>query len=183
MRIGEISKPRDGNNEMVKVRSPIGWAALVCVGLAVIGAVAAEAPQIDAKMESWRVFCNLERAAAVARRLGLDPPPHRITLVADNEDPASCKTVQARLLNFGQETVHYGAEFVIQRHGPAGWETDPSSPVGPWPRFLGKLKPGAAGRCYGFSVPADQPIGRYRFVSKVSEKFKRQRKTAEFRIS
>lgn len=49
--------------------------------------------------------------------------------------------------------VMYGHEFEIQRRRRDGWLVDPASPRGPWPKSLGRLAPGEAGRCYGFKIP------------------------------
>jgi hypothetical protein len=75
--------------------------------------------------------------------------------------------IYARLVNFSSKSAGYGREFVIQRYGSSGWSIDPSSPEGPWPRSLSKLPMGAAGRCFKFQVPMEQPEGRYRFSTKI----------------
>jgi hypothetical protein len=101
------------------------------------------------------------------------------------------KTVQpggriyARLVNFGRSIVGYGREFAIERWTSTDWELDPSSPKGPWPRVLGRINPGSAGKCYRFDVPSEQEKGFYRFSTKASIRLVRHqmRKTAKFTVT
>lgn len=93
------------------------------------------------------------------------------------------QAVQARLVNPTPNAVSYGAEFLIQHYGPAGWTLDESSPDRLWPRRARKLHPGRAGRCYRYTVPADQRSGRYRFLTWTREGSKKKRRVAEFRVT
>lgn len=127
-------------------------------------------------------FCELSSASEVLKRVGESPPARGIKLVVNKEEVEPGGVVKARLLNFDEEVGTYGAEFKIERYGSTGWETDPSSPAGPWPRYLGKLRSGGGGRCYSFSVPADQNRGRYRFATKVRIVSNQLGKTSEFRV-
>jgi len=159
---------------------PVGTGAL-CLLVLLFAIAVAEPQDTGAKVQSG-TFCELSSAVEVLKRLGEAPPARGIKLVVSKEEAKPGVVIKARLLNFDEAVGTYGAEFMIQRYGPAGWETDSSSPTGPWPRYLGKLQPGKGGRCYGFSVPADQPSGRYRFTTKVTFGSKQLGKTGEFRI-
>jgi hypothetical protein len=167
------------------------WKAGSClVGSGVLGLLAllfaicglAAGPEDTAARIQSGSFCELPSAAEVSKRLGEAPPPRGIKLVVNKEEVRPGDVVKARLLNFDEKVNTYGAEFKIQRYGSMSWRTDPSSPAGPWPRYLGKLRPGEAGRCYSFSVPADQDSGRYRFFTKVRSGSKQQGKTSEFGV-
>jgi hypothetical protein len=157
--------------------SPLSLLALVFVSF-----VAAAEPQGTAAEVRSNSFCELPSASEVLKRVGDAPPARGIKLVLSKEEVKPGGVVKARLVNFDEEVATYGAEFKIQRYGPAGWKTDPSSPSGPWPRYLGKLQPGKAGRCYSFSVPADQSGGRFRFSTMVGLGAKQLEKTGEFRV-
>lgn len=127
-------------------------------------------------------FCSISSALDVTKRLGEKPPASGIKLVVSDDRVEPGDVVAARLLNFGEEVATFGAEFKIQRRGPAGWEPDPNSPNGPWKMSLGKLRPDEAGPCYRFSVPPDQPEGRFRFLKKLASRSVHFRRTAEFSI-
>jgi hypothetical protein len=96
------------------------------------------------------------------------------------------RAVYARLANFSEMTGSTGSEFAIQRLTSVGWQLDPASPDGPWPKTLRKLKPGAASPCYVFEVPTDQKAGQYRFSTKVQLAYGTKRglehKTATFDV-
>jgi hypothetical protein len=124
-------------------------------------------------------FCEIAHAEDLVKRFGKRMPLAGVKLVVDKEHVERGKLVQARLLNFTQRTVSYGAEFKIQRHNQAGWETDPSSPDGPWPRRRGVLRPGRAGGCYRFVVPPKQRAGDYRFFTRVKIGATEARRTAQ----
>jgi len=170
--------------EMSKVASwRVGSGVLGLLALLFAAGVAAAEPKGSAtRVQSSDTFCELSSAADVLKRLGERPPARGVKLVVGKEKVKAGEVVKARLLNFDEEVGTYGAEFKIQRHGSVGWETDPSSPTGPWPMYLGKLQPGGGGRCYSFSVPNDLDSGRYRFTTKVRSGSKQLGKTGEFRV-
>jgi hypothetical protein len=136
-----------------------------------------------AEVQPRASFCTPSGASDLVERFGETPPARGIKLAVSKEEVKAGEVVKARLLNFDEEkSGTYGAEFKIQRFGSTGWETDPSSPAGPWLRYLGKLQPGEAGRCYTFSVPAEQDSGRYRFSTKIRISAKQLGKTGEFNV-
>jgi hypothetical protein len=77
--------------------------------------------------------------------------------------------VYARIENLGTVPIRYTAPFRIERLVEGTWALDPSSPSGPWPRYLGVVTPGSASRCSGFRVSAEIAPGRYRIAKTVSE--------------
>lgn len=94
--------------------------------------------------------------------------------------------IYARLANFGLDSAGYSRQFGIERRTPSGWEVDPSSPPGPWPKVKGLLRPDGAGRCFAFQVPPEQVPGSYRFSTKVTSVSSgpgKNRRTAEFRVA
>jgi hypothetical protein len=160
----------------------VGSGALSLLALVFVSSVAAAEPPGTAAKVQADSFCELPSASAVFKRVGEAPPARGIKLVVSKEEVKPGGVVSARLVNFDEKGGTYGAEFKIQRYGSAGWETDPSSPAGPWPRWLGKLQPGEVGRCYSFSVPAEQGRGRYRFSTKIRVSAKQLGKTGEFNV-
>jgi hypothetical protein len=72
-----------------------------------------------------------------------------------------------RLVNMGANTGNYGAPFRIERYVQSEWVLDPVTPDA-WPKWLAKLDPGDAGRCYVLALPVDQPPGLYRLVTFVN---------------
>jgi hypothetical protein len=125
-------------------------------------------------------FCQITDADDLLERLGQRTLATGVRLVVNEQQVEPGEVVKARLLNFTRDVVRSYSEFKIQWHGKEGWKTSPSSPDGPWPRRLGKLPPGDAGRCYRFSVPAEQGPGRYRFLTRVDSGSVTKRKAAEF---
>lgn len=119
-------------------------------------------------------FCRVDKAsdALSARVIGNSRASSNqlrgTQLLVSDFHVAPGEPVYARLANFGKKRAFYGREFVIQRRSGGGWERDPASPNGPWVKVAGVLKPGSAGRCYRFDVPTDQPIGQYRFSTKIT---------------
>lgn len=147
-------------------------------------AVAASFQPATAKVKlAGGPFCGISSAAGVAGRMGERSPPSGVYLVVNKEVAKPGGDVKARLLNFDDKTVSYGAEFKIQRRSSNGWTTDPISPAGPWPRSLAKLHPGMAGRCFTVSLAIDQRDGRYRFVTKIGLNSRQEPRTAEFRVA
>lgn len=118
----------------------------------------------DAGVAGLPRFCQWPQAREVRP---MPSNPRGVVLSVSQKRVEAGAFVYARPLNFGDAAAGYGREFLIERYGPAGWATDPSSPDGPWLKSLGKLPPGAAGRCYGFQIPEGQVEGRYRFSTKV----------------
>jgi hypothetical protein len=118
-------------------------------------------------------FCRVHSAVAAfeARIVGRGEPPvsapRGVTLLTSRPDVSPGDWIYARLANFGTEVAGYEREFAIERMTMRGWEVDPSSPMGPWFKVLGKLNPGTAGRCYAFQIPLEQADGRYRFSTKI----------------
>lgn len=87
-----------------------------------------------------------------------------------------------RPLNRGNDSANYGPVYRIERYNGSGWEIDPASPDGPWIRRSWALAPDRAGRCFAFRVPADQPVGVYRFVIPVEVDGVRAARYVVFRI-
>jgi hypothetical protein len=150
--------------------------------LLALGVTAAEPQGTAAKVESPDTFCELSSAADVMKRLGEAPPARGVKLVVSKEEVKPGEKVMARLVNFDEKVVLFGAEFKIQRSGSTGWELDSSSPNGPWKMSRGRIQPDEAGGCYRFAVPADQDSGRYRFFTKVRSGSKQLGKTGEFNV-
>jgi hypothetical protein len=142
--------------------------ALVSVFVPAAEAVGARADQASAKAPR---FCRVPTAEAAlalsAGRRGMDSPRGVVYLV-DKSRVAPGETVYARLANFSSSIpAAFGRAFSIERRTSSGWELDPASPDGPWPKVLGRLAPGSAARCYIFKVPATHPEGRYQFSTRV----------------
>jgi hypothetical protein len=152
-------------------------AELVCLA-------AVLAPGVNALAAPPRAFCQPSSAEAVLEGLGGQGAGGRQPrLVASQIRVRPGQAVQARLLNLTSKTAFYGAEFKIQRYGSTRWVTDPSSPDRLWPRWLGKLHPTRAGRCYRHTVPLEQPPGRYRFLTWIDVESGEKPRAAEFRIT
>lgn len=115
-------------------------------------------------------FCRLssaESALAATVRDGQRELPSGVVLLAHPSPVIAGRVAYARLANFGSTSASYGRAFSIEHRAPAGWELDPASPEGPWPKIAVRLHPDRAGRCYAFKVPAGHPPGLYRFSTKV----------------
>lgn len=125
-------------------------------------------------------FCQIGDADDLLERIVQRVPATGVRLVVDEQRVEPGEVVRARLLNFTRGVVRSHSEFTVQRHREESWKTDPSSPDGPWPRRLGKLSPGGAGRCYRFSVPVEQDPGRYRFLKRVEYGSVRKWRAVEF---
>lgn len=128
-------------------------------------------------------FCQITGADKVAERAEMQGPAIGIRLLANQQQVEAGEVVRARLANFSTNAVRSGAEFEIQRYVGLAWQTDPSSPDGPWPLRVRKLKPGEASGCYRYEVPEGQPAGRYRFLTTVSQGSRRHSEVVEFRIT
>lgn len=164
---------------------------IVAQSLFVVGACICVVLILSASTASARQphFCRVDTAqgAYTASSIDKDPsarPPRGVVLLVNKAEAKPGSVIFARLANFGRKRASYGREFAIERRFASGWKVDPASPKGPWIRVASILKPSAAGRCYRFNVPADQPAGRYRFSTKVSPEIGRapQRRTAIFEI-
>ena len=88
-------------------------------------------------------------------------------LLVSNGESSPGRSIYARPANFSERLVGYGAEFGIEMRVGGGWMRDPASPDGPWPRWLGRMNGGDAGRCYRFDIPSEEPSGLYRFSTRV----------------
>lgn len=143
-------------------------------------------------------FCRggvAEEALKASSREGL-AAPKGVVLLVDERQVRAGERAYARLANFRdpdatydrfQGAVAYDRTFAVQRWTKkSGWEEDPGSPDGPWPKSIGRLAPGEAGKCYVFRVPAKQPVGRYRFSVHIQlkprTKFDVAWRTADFRV-
>jgi hypothetical protein len=116
-------------------------------------------------------FCQTGTAeAAFAARIGsgATSQPRGVVLLTSEPKTAPGKPIYARLANFGNKRAIYSREFAIERRSEGGWMLDAASPKGPWVKVAGILKAGSAGRCYRFDVPPAQPLGRYRFSTKIN---------------
>lgn len=113
--------------------------------------------------------------------------PKGLVLLVDERQVRAGRRAYARLANFRDTDVAYRHAFSIERWTKDGWEMDPSSPDGPWPKSMDRLAPGEAGKCYVFDVPRKQPAGRYRFSAtdvqlKPLTKFSLTWESASFRV-
>ena len=153
-------------------------ASVLCPVLAVAFAAPA-----DSETRAAKGFCAIPNASAVADIYAKPPIAERgLRFLPSQPSVGLGHVVKARLLNFAESSALYGSEFVIQLFGSEGWNRDPASPEGPWPRGLSKLHQGEAGRCFRFLVPPTLAVGRYRFLTKVTQDSHRNYKAAEFRV-
>ena len=86
-----------------------------------------------------------------------------VLLLLSNGESSRGRSIYARPANFSRRLAGYGAEFRIEKRKDGRWTQDPASPDGPWPRWLGRLSSGDAGRCYRFDIPSEEASGLYRF--------------------
>lgn len=149
---------------------------LVSVPLLVHDDDLAQAKQVDGG------FCQIRSANTLAERAGMERPRVGIQLLTNHRKIRAGESVVARLANFATKHFLSGAEFKIQRYLGTKWVTDPSSPDGPWPRRARKLKPDEVGGCYRYVVPAGQPAGQYRFLTRVSKGSRKDSEAAKFSI-
>jgi hypothetical protein len=116
-------------------------------------------------------FCLIDDANRLAVTAGLpDDLRNGVRLLTNHRSVESGEVVIARLANLSATTVVSGSEFEIQRRNGPEWETDLSSPDGPWPRSARKLEPGEVAGCYRYLVPDGQPAGEYRFLTSIAER-------------
>jgi hypothetical protein len=149
-------------------------AAAICLllGLAVLmqaEAARGEPPASVAVGEALPDFCQARTARAAlvsAKGISNESPPGGVALLVDRRSVEAGERVYARFANFSNRAAGYGYGFSIEQLAE-DWEVDPASPKGPWPMVLLKLHPGEAGSCYAFEVPADQPLGPYRFSTEI----------------
>lgn len=113
-------------------------------------------------------FCEITDAQLLADRAQMQGPRVGVQLLTNRRDVGPGEVITARLANFTLKSFLSGAEFKIQRYGSSGWQTDPSSPDGPWPRRGVKLRAGKTSGCFLYFVEKDQPAGRYRFLTMVN---------------
>jgi hypothetical protein len=104
---------------------------------------------------------------AFSEYLRVVAPRLRVKLGINGRKFQAGDLVQTRVDNLGTEPVSYGASFSVQRREKSSWARATELHLGPWLAYLGIAGPGARGRCSGFKVPADLPIGRYRVVKGV----------------
>lgn len=169
-----------------RTRGPLGTTWRIAVFLFVF----AVGMQIDAwssthsayarKMSAG--FCQITDANQIAKRVGLQGPRAGIHLLTNHRKVGTGEVVNARLVNFSDSIVLSGAEYKIQRYKETGWQTDPSSPDGPWPRSAKKLKPGKVSGCYRYVVPKGQPAGQYRFLTMISKGAREYPEVAQFSV-
>jgi len=179
------SKHETSNLRLLRGLVVMGWMSLLFVSLSAI-AVRAEgrtssAPSIFASPRHAK-FCQIADADRLAEIAQGQSPPMGVQMLTDHREVQQGEVVFARLANFTTRTFLSIAEFKIQRYGLAGWQTDSSSPDGPWPLSAAKLKPDGTKGCYRYFVPYDQPFGRYRFLTKVHTRSHQFPETAEFSI-
>lgn len=105
-------------------------------------------------------FCRVSTADAALRSSARRTAGGVALLVDESRVPAGA-FVYARLANFRATPATYGHAFSIYRRTRDGWQRDPSTPAGPWPKSRGRLAPETAGKCYIFRVPVKQQAGRY----------------------
>ncbi|HEU4739953.1 MAG TPA: hypothetical protein VFS54_12860 [Solirubrobacterales bacterium] len=115
--------------------------------------------------QSEAKFCQITDAQLLADRSHLRGPRVGVQLLANRKSVGAGEVIYARLANFTAKNFISGAEFKVQRYGSSGWETDASSPDGPWPRSAAVLRAGKTRGCYRYSVANDQIGGRYRFLT------------------
>jgi hypothetical protein len=135
-------------------------------------------------------FCELRSAeAALASSEGpRNEMAGYVVLLVNRSRAAGGERIYARLANFsGMVRADYGAVFAIDRKTPNGWERDPASPDGPWPKKgRQRVGPSRAGHCYVFDIPAEQAEGTYRFSTDVGLHSERKDETvmryAEFKV-
>lgn len=118
--------------------------------------------------QSEAKFCQITDAQLLADKSHLRGPRVGVQLLANRKSVGAGEVISARLANFTAKNFISGAEFKVQRYGSSGWETDASSPDGPWPRSAAVLRAGKTRGCYRYFVADDQPGGRYRFLTIVN---------------
>jgi hypothetical protein len=105
-----------------------------------------------------------------------------VALVSEARLVAPGTIALARLLNSTSVQATFGLAYRIERFDGNAWVLDASSPNGPWPKVLGRLRPGGVSQCYRFRVPEDQTTGQYRFSTEIGLRSRRQQRTAEFTV-
>jgi Bacterial Ig-like domain len=103
----------------------------------------------------------------------------RLKLTSTSYKPG--ERIYARVENLGTEQVSYGVPYSIQVFDGTTWMRAPQSPAGPWIMPLWLSAPGRSGSCNSFGIPADMPVGRYRFVKPLDSP--RTTITAEFDLT
>jgi len=127
-------------------------------------------------------FCRASTAQGVKAGV-VGPATAGISLALRSKTVRPGQMVYARLLNRGPKLATYGPVFRIERYVDGQWSTDPSSPHGPWLKIIGLLNPGRTGKCFKFEVPAEQPAGRFRFVTAIRSKGMSSQRFAGFVVS
>jgi hypothetical protein len=72
--------------------------------------------------------------------------------------------VLATVDNYGTTSLSFGLDRTIEYFNGASWEPAPNSSQGAVPLPLLWAGPGASAQCWGFTIPAAEPQGLYRFV-------------------
>jgi hypothetical protein len=78
------------------------------------------------------------------------------------------ESVLATVGNYGTTSLSFGLYRRIEYFNGTSWETAPNSSQGAVPLPLLWAGPGASAQCWGFTIPAGEPQGLYRFVVEVS---------------
>jgi hypothetical protein len=153
----------------------------LCIVMGVLSACISQAGlSVEAShaipVPSAKGFCQLASAEAVLRRTGEPKRREEVRLAVSHPEVEPGEAVKARVLNLTSGPILTGARFSIQRYTQArGWETDPSSPDGPWPMRARRVHPSDVAECYRFPVPPGLADGRYRFLADISLEGARRR--------
>lgn len=106
-----------------------------------------------------RLARYVEFVRVVARRVRF-----RLAMSADRYEGG--QRMLWRVENPGTTDASFGAEYMIERLGPAGWEESGLGASG-FPSVGFVIGPGVAGECEGFSLPVDAGTGEYRLTKLV----------------
>lgn len=160
-------------------KSGIDWLAmLLTTALTLLITVTGQAPDASAKQPN---FCKGSSVDVLrAGVIGPSVAGISVALYARRVEPG--QSLYARLINRGEDRATYGPQHRIERYSDSQWMVDPASPHGPWHKIFWLLPPDAAGRCFQFAVPVDQPAGIYKFVIPVKGDRGRSGRTALFRV-
>lgn len=129
-----------------------------------------------------RSFCNTGNLKRIEGRNTGTPREAGVVLAARDDLLVPRQVLAARLVNRSRASATYGVAYRVDRFTGGSWHRDPSSPKGPWPKKEGRLKPGSAGTCFYFRIPAEQPNGKYRIVTFLHLEHKKMSRSSAFRI-
>lgn len=90
----------------------------------------------------------------------------RLTLSGSSFKPG--ERVAAYLDNYGTTLLSSGLLRLIEYFDGTSWVEAPNSSQGPVPSLLFLVGPGESAECWSFTIPPDEPAGKYRFVAAVS---------------